>query len=94
MSNMFSSRKLPLAVAAGVFGGIFYMTYGANQEPRPRTTHHASNQAPVSEVLQSVAGTGGPGAQHDGDSPRDTRVYSADPSALSKRHPAKVKDDV
>ena len=94
MSNMFSSRKLPLAVAAGVFGGIFYMTYGANQQPRPRTVHNASAQVPVSEILQGAAGTGGPGAQHDAEGPRDTRLYSADTSTPSKRHATKAKDDV
>ena len=93
MSNMFSSRKLPLAVAAGIFGGIFYMTYGANPEPRPRRVHNADTQTPVSELLQGAAGTGGPTADHN-ESPRDTRMYSADPTALSKRHPTKSKDDV
>ncbi len=94
MSNMFSSRKLPLAVAAGIFGGIFYMTYGANQEPRPRTVHDARTQAPVSEVLQGAAGSGGPAAREKGDSPRDTRLHSEDPSAPSKRHPTKTREEV
>ncbi len=92
MSNMFSSRKMPLAIAAGIFGGIFYMTYGANQQPRPRQVHHASSQTPISEVLQGAAGTGGPGARPN-ENPSDARMYSADPSALSKRHPSKAKDD-
>ncbi len=70
------------------------MTYGANQQPRPRAMHQSSTQAPVSETLQSAAGLGGQQAHDEGESPRDTRLYSADPSAPSKRDPTKAKGDV
>ncbi len=84
MSNMFSSRKVPLAIAASIVGGIFYMTYGANQQPRQRAMHNANTQAPVSETLQRAAGSGGQRAREEGESPADTRLYSKDPSAPSK----------
>jgi hypothetical protein len=46
--------------------------------------HNASTQAPVSETLQSVAGSGGKRAREEGESPADTRLSSKDPSAPSK----------
>ena len=61
------------------------MTYGANQEPRQRATHNARTQAPVSETLQNVAGSGGQRARDEGESPRDTRLHSADPLAPSSK---------
>jgi hypothetical protein len=92
MSNMWASRKVPLMVAGGIFAGLLYSTYGANQQPRPRSTHDATTQLPVSETLQGVAGSGGPRAKgDDGESPRDTRIYSSDPSSASKRDVSKVK---
>ena len=96
MSNMFSSRKTPLLLAGGLLAGIFMMTHGANQQPRPRAMHHpGSTQLPVSETLQSAAGLGGRRAAHyEGESPVDTRLYSADPSAPSKRDATKAKGEV
>ncbi|KAG7284730.1 hypothetical protein NEMBOFW57_009340 [Staphylotrichum longicolle] len=91
MSNMWASRKVPLMVAGGIFAGLLYSTYGANQQPRPRTTHEASSQTPVSETLQGIAGSGGPRARATTASPRDTRIYSSDPSSASKRDATKVK---
>jgi hypothetical protein len=111
-AQIFSTRKGPLLIALGIMGGLLYTTYGGRQEPRPRTTtttHDAraanTTAAPVSETLQSVAGTGGGGGstrsrdsaedmealrQHD---PKDTRLYSADPSAYSKRNADKVRGE-
>ncbi|KAK4041248.1 hypothetical protein C8A01DRAFT_15007 [Parachaetomium inaequale] len=103
MSNMFASRKIPLMVAAGVFTGLLYTTYGAKQQPRPLATHDASSQAPVSETIQRAAGTGGARARTPDEvhalreseyDPRDTRLHSSDPSAASKRNPAKVRGDL
>ncbi|KAK4233652.1 hypothetical protein C8A03DRAFT_19305 [Achaetomium macrosporum] len=103
MSQFFGrgqNRTVPIAIAAGLFGGLLYFTGGAKQQPRPRATHDATGQMPVSETLQSIAGTGGQTArsadqqdqqrQYD---PKDTRIHSADPSAQSKRNPQKVKSD-
>jgi hypothetical protein len=107
-ATIFGTRKGPLVIALGILGGLLYTTYGGRQEPRPRATttmHDARGAtAPVSETLQSVAGTGGERTrsrdsaedmdalrQHD---PKDTRLYSADPSAYSKRNPDKVRSDL
>lgn len=102
MSNMFASRKGPLMIAAGIFGGLLYSTYGANQQPRPRQqdTNDAKSQAGISETLQSVAGQGGARAR-SGDEmeslrqydPKDTRLHSADPGAQSKRNPQKARSE-
>lgn len=101
MSNMYASRKGPLLAVGALFGGILYMTYGAKQQPRPRATHDAGTQVPVSETLQAIGGQGGARArdaeqreslaQYD---PKDTRIHSADPSAQSKRNPQKVRGDL
>ena len=89
---MRSASKGPVMCAGGYVAGLLYRTYGANQQPRPREMHDATSQTPVSETLQGVAGTGGPRARGDqGEGPRDTRIYSSDPSAASKRDASKVK---
>ncbi|KAK4132154.1 hypothetical protein BT67DRAFT_386037 [Trichocladium antarcticum] len=85
MSNMFSSRKVPLLIAAGVLGGMLYVTAGANQQPRPRARADAGSTMPVSETLQTIAGTGGARAS-------DTRVEAVErpEDAPSKRNADKV----
>lgn len=82
MSNMFSSRKVPLLIAAGVLGGMLYVTVGANQQPRPRARADAGTTMPVSETLQTIAGTGGARAS-------DTRAEAVPrpDDAPSKRNP-------
>lgn len=104
MANMFSSRKGPLLLAAGVFGGLLYYTAGAKQQPRPRATPESSatgSASPqVSETLQSVAGTGGQTAREQTDiqGPWDTkdqtRLGTGSPDAYSKRNPQKVRGDL
>ncbi|KAH6845747.1 hypothetical protein B0I37DRAFT_380997, partial [Chaetomium sp. MPI-CAGE-AT-0009] len=62
MSNLLATRKVPLMIAAGIFGGILYTTYGGVQQPRPRSTHdnaHDATGGTLSETAQAVAGTGG-----------------------------------
>ncbi|KAJ4289962.1 hypothetical protein N0V88_006763 [Collariella sp. IMI 366227] len=101
MSNMFASRKGPILIVAGVLGGIFYATYGGKQQPRPRATSDTSSRIPMSETLQSVAGTGGERAHghKDGEGLRqfdskDTRLASANPTADSKRNLQKSQGGV
>lgn len=102
-ATIFGARKGPLMIAFGIMGGLLYTTYGGRAEPRPRGTHDARAQAPVSETLQTIAGEGGTRAR-DRDSPeameslrqndpKDTRLYTGDPSAYSKRNPEKVRSD-
>ena len=106
-ANIFRTRRGPLVVALGIMGGLLYTTYGGRQEPRPRAATHDARGAPalpVSETLQSVAGTGGERTQsrdsaEDVDALRqhnlrDTRLYSDDPSAYSKHNPDKVRSDL
>lgn len=96
-STIFRTRKGPLLVALGIMSGLLYTTYGGRQEPRPR----ARGGVPVSETLQSVAGTGGERTRSRDSAedrealrqqdPKDTRLYSASPSAYSKRDVDKVR---
>jgi hypothetical protein len=103
MSQFFGrgqNRTVPIAIAAGLFGGLLYFTGGGANQPRPRAANDARGQMDVSGALQSMAGTGGQSArnaeqqdklsQYD---PKDTRIHSADPTAQSKRNPQKVKSD-
>ncbi|KAL1838061.1 hypothetical protein VTJ49DRAFT_3109 [Mycothermus thermophilus] len=96
MSNLAASRKGPLLIAGGVLAGLVYFTYGGRSQPRPV----ARNQGSVSETLQAAAGTGGPRARDDQAASqasdvekKDTRVYSASPSAYSKRDVDKVRGE-
>jgi hypothetical protein len=92
---MFSSRKGPLLIAAGLFGGLLYMTAGGKQQPRPVARAEAGSNAPVSETLQAVAGTGGKGARDTQEVPgvdvKDGRLGTADPGAPSTRNPETVR---
>lgn len=110
MSKPLATRTVPLLIAATLFGGLAYSTWGGTTQPRPRVTHDARSQASVSERLQSAAGTGGvqktPGSDnpHEGPSaerleglkqydPKDTRLFSNDPAAQSKRNPGKARSE-
>lgn len=103
MSNILATRKVPLMIAAGVFGGLLYTTYGGVQQPRPRSTHdntHDATGGTISETAQALAGTGGQRARSGDDmeslrqyDPKDTRLHSKDPGAQSKREPSKVKGE-
>ncbi|KAL2150412.1 hypothetical protein VTH82DRAFT_6975 [Thermothelomyces myriococcoides] len=97
MSNLFASRKGPLMIAAGICGGLLYTTYGGTQQPRPR---QQQGGAGLSEALQGAAGQGGARARGGEETealrrydPKDTRLYSADPTAQSKRNPNKARSD-
>ncbi|KAH6616161.1 hypothetical protein B0J18DRAFT_439045 [Chaetomium sp. MPI-SDFR-AT-0129] len=110
MSKPLATRTVPLLIAATLFGGLAYSTWGGTTQPRPRVTHDARSQASVSERLQSAAGTGGVqkasgsggDSSHEGPSaerleslkqydPKDTRLFSNDPAAQSKRNPDKAR---
>lgn len=100
MSTILQNRKVPLLIAGGLFGGLLYGTYGGTQQPRPRQQAGAggaaSTGAPVSETLEAIAGTGGQRArdtQHIDYDVKDARLGTASPTAVSKRNPAKVRDD-
>ncbi|KAK3299590.1 uncharacterized protein B0H64DRAFT_472691 [Chaetomium fimeti] len=103
MSNLLATRKVPLMIAAGVFGGLLYTTYGGVQQPRPRSTHdnaHDATGGTLSEAAQAAAGTGGARARSGDDmealrqyDPKDTRLHSKDPGAQSKREPGKVRGE-
>ncbi|KAK2069907.1 hypothetical protein P8C59_004450 [Phyllachora maydis] len=92
------SRLVPALGALALFGGgIYWQTAGGAQQPRSRAAHALQDQSAVSESLQALAGTGGgPASDHGGpaaaDDPKNTRLYSNDMSAPSKKSAQKTTD--
>lgn len=95
MSNIYSSRKGPLLIAAGVLGGLLYFGAGGRAQPRPATKEGQPSQ--LSETLHGLAQQGGPSARVQSGmelDPKDTRMASTNPVADSKRNPQKVRGDL
>lgn len=91
--SVLRGRMLPLAGVGALGGLLWWQTAGGAQSPKSRSAKPESQQAPVSEALQSIGGQGGKNASDQGAGPgsKDTRLYSSSPDAASKKNPGKVR---
>ena len=86
---MLRGRVVPVAAAAVLGAGLWWQTAGGRNQPKG---HAERGGVPVSEALQSAAGSGGARARAPGDmnyEAKDTRIYSRSPDADSKRDAGK-----
>ncbi|KAH8681942.1 hypothetical protein BX600DRAFT_544401 [Xylariales sp. PMI_506] len=88
---MLRSGRVPAIAALAVIGGggVLWQSMGSKKHENSR------NASGASETLQKVAGTGGgtsKDAATEDPSQKDTKLYSRDPSAASKRNPDKSTD--
>ena len=93
---MIRARAVPLSIAGGLGGILWWQTRGGKNQPRGVSERHSASDtgnATISETLQNIGGTGGPHARKEGlmEDPKDTRVVgSHTPAAYSKRTPLKT----
>jgi hypothetical protein len=98
MLPMLRSRAAPLAAVAAGGAYLFYQTKGGVKEPNSRSTKPAESQIPVSETMQSMAGTGGKHTTQTGPTerewdPKATQIASRSPDVASKRSAQRSRDE-
>ena len=91
--TMLRSRAVPILATAAMGGGIYWQTRGGRNQPAGRTT---GEQYPISESLQSMAGSGG---KHTREQPsniewnhRDTKILSHSTTTPTKRVGPEARD--
>lgn len=93
--SLLRGRILPLAGVGALGGLLWWQTSGGAQAPKSRTSKPESQQAGISEALQSIGGQGGKNSSDSGPENnydhQNTRLYSNSPDAASKKNPGKVR---
>jgi len=97
MSGLLRARAVPIIGSAALGSATWYGTSGGRNQLRPRAEASTSipGPIPVSETLESIAGSGGKRAKTrkaalEKDA-KDTRIMSHEGNAPSKRNARKIR---